>query len=426
VVQATLPAGNGHEEKKEASTMPDRTLVFLESSTSGHLFVQAARRQGLRPILVTSGSDRYRNLAGEAVDTVIADTVDIKEMARVCDELQAQAPIAGILSTSGAYAAMAARLCHRLRLPGADGQAIENCQNKFLQRGTFKNAGLLTPAYELVHNIPSAVEAATRIGFPVIVKPVVGSGSTGVRLCLDGGDVGEQVAYLLSTDGGIARGVLIEEFIVGLEYSVETVGDVVLGITKKHLGELPYFVEVGHDFPAALRRSDEVAIADTVVSALNALHLHWGPAHTELRLDSRGPVIIEVNPRMGGDMIPELIRLAIGVDVISETIKLVTGARIDLTPQGHRSSSIRFLNPAAEGFVRWMSDLNVARAIPSVSEVELYVADGGEVRRYGDYRDRIGHVIVAGETPYQVETSLANVTAQLRYDIEAFPDRRDG
>ncbi|WP_172746126.1 ATP-grasp domain-containing protein [Neorhizobium sp. T7_12] len=407
--------------------MPDRRLVFLESSTSGHLFFRAARRQGLRPILVTSGHDRYRNLEGEAVDTVIADTADIWAMARVCDELQAQVPIAGILSTSGAYAAMAARLCHRFGLPGADGQAIESCQNKFLQRGTFKNAGLLTPAYELVDNIPSAVEAASRIGFPVIVKPVVGSGSTGVRLCLDGGDVGAQVAHLLSSGGeAMARDVLIEEFIVGLEYSVETVGDVVLGITRKHLGELPYFVEVGHDFPAALHRSDEVAIADTVVSALDALHLHWGPAHTELRLDSRGPTIIEVNPRMGGDMIPELIRLAIGVDIVSETIKLATGARIDLTPQGHRWASIRFLNPGAEGFVRWKSDLNAARAIPSVSEVELYVAEGDEVRRHGDYRDRIGHVIVAGETPYQVEASLANATAQLRYDIEGSSNRRDG
>jgi biotin carboxylase len=54
------------------------------------------------------------------------------------------------------------------------------------------------------------------------------------------------------------------------------------------------------------------------------------------------------------------------------------------------------------------------------------VAEGDEVRRHGDYRDRIGHVIVAGETPYQVEASLANATAQLRYDIEDSSNRRDG
>ncbi|CDZ29939.1 Phosphoribosylglycinamide synthetase, ATP-grasp (A) domain protein [Neorhizobium galegae bv. officinalis] len=400
--------------------MPDGKLVFLESSTTGHLFVRAARHQGLCPVLVTSGSDRYRNLAGEAIDTIIADTCDIAEMALVCDELQSQAPIAGILSTSGAYAAMAARLCHRLGLPGGDHQAIDNCQNKFLQRGTLKNAGFLTPAYELVHSIPSAVEAATRIGFPVIVKPVIGSGSTGVRLCLDSGDVGEQVAHLLSTGSeGTVREILIEEFIVGPEYSVETVGDVVLGITRKHLGELPYFVEVGHDFPALLRQVDEASIADTVVSALDAMHLHWGPAHTELRLDERGPVIIEVNPRMGGDMIPELTRLATGIDVVSETIKLVTGAKIDLTPQRRRRASIRFLHPGAEGVVRWASDLYAARAISSVSEVELYMAEGDEVRRHGDYRDRIGHVIAVGETQNQIEASLANAMAHLQYGIEA-------
>ena len=44
--------------------------------------------------------------------------------------------------------------------------------------------------------------------------------------------------------------VLIEEYLQGPEYSVEIFGGEIIGITRKYLSREPYFVEIGHDFPA--------------------------------------------------------------------------------------------------------------------------------------------------------------------------------
>lgn len=396
--------------------MARKILVFLESSTSGHLFVRAARGLGFTPVLLTDRDGRYRNLSGEKLDVVLTDTSNVENMASTIDGLQRDAPIAGILATAGVYASAAAELGRRYRVPCGNPSAIEACQNKFIQRETLRASGQICPQYGLVTNVSEGLAASSDIGFPLIVKPVIGSGSTGVRLCGSKGELKNHLEALLRLVG--PEGVLIEEFLEGPEFSIETIGNHVLGITKKHLGDLPYFVEVGHDFPAILPHHVAASIKDTVLRALTALRLDFGPAHTELRLTKKGPAIIEVNPRMGGDMIPELVRLATGVDAVSETIKLVTGDEVDLHARTSRHASIRFLTPNYAGTVRWQGNAGQVMAIADVSEVELYVGEGSQLHCRGDYRDRIGHVIVAGDTQHHVEVSLAAALTHLAYRIE--------
>jgi biotin carboxylase len=91
--------------------------------------------------------------------------------------------------------------------------------------------------------------------------------------------------------------------------SVETValaaGDVrVIGITAKHLSPPPLFVEIGHDFPAALDQNESATVHKTALSALAAVGFDFGPAHTEIRLTQEGPVVVEINPWLAGGMIP--------------------------------------------------------------------------------------------------------------------------
>ncbi len=111
------------------------------------------------------------------------------------------------------------------------------------------------PAFRAVTSLAGAQAAAAEIGFPVVVKPTTGSGSTGVRLCSGPLELTEAVTGLLDTPVD-ERGrpvpalVLVEQYAGGAEFSVETFDDFVVGVVAKHLGPHPYFVERGHDFPA--------------------------------------------------------------------------------------------------------------------------------------------------------------------------------
>ena len=113
----------------------------------------------------------------------------------------------------------------------------------------------------------------------------------------------------------------MQEYIQGEEYSVESLSMVdeisVIGVTKKYLGDLPYFLETGHDFPAMLPAPLYSRIVKHVSMALKAVGFSWGAAHIELRVRDGIPYIIEINPRLAGGMIPKLVQEARGIDLMA-------------------------------------------------------------------------------------------------------------
>jgi argininosuccinate lyase len=181
---------------------------------------------------------------------------------------------------------------------------------------------------------------------------------------------------------------------------------------------LPDFVEVGHDFPATLPCEVEEKVHSLVRRSLEALGLGWGPAHVELRLTDTGAAIIEVNPRLAGGYIPELIRLASGIDLISETIRLVTGKQPDLTQRLRRFSSIRFLLPAREGILIKAEGLEEALQIPGVVEAALSSQPGKRVQHHGDFRDRVGYLIACGKTAGAARRAADSAHALIQLQIE--------
>ena len=284
-------------------------------------------------------------------------------------------------------------------------------------------AGVGVPEFRVAASGSDAVEAAREIGFPVVVKPVSGSGSVGVKLCEQAGEVRAHADALLRQKQN-ERGqplppyVLVEQLIIGPEYSVETMGTNVIGITSKRLGPLPHFVEIGHDFPAHFLDREDESISQTARDSLKALNLGWGPAHIELRLDPGGPKIIEVNPRLAGGFIPELVRLACGIDMIGETIRQVAGGVPLLEKTRRRYASLRFILATEGGVLSSRNNLDDAAQVPGVVEARLYLKPGERLSRRGDFRDRVGHVIAVGETPSSAQESAELAHGKVNLIVE--------
>ena len=375
-------------------------LTFIESNTSGtgRLFARAAREQGFRPILITNDPSRYKYAAEEEIDIILKDTQNEKALLEECRRLAFTSGLAGITTSSEYYAETTAKTASRLGLPGPRSSAVRACRDKYKQRVLLHRAGCCVPAFSKASSIKGALTAAQEMGLPVILKPVNGSGSVGVRLCANFHEVASHAQALLrqrTNERGLAvpHKVLIESVAHGSEYSVEAFSNNIIGITKKYLGPLPDFVEVGHDYPAELSDAARAVIEQTALSALDVLGMTWGPVHVELRLTEHGPKIIEVNPRLAGGYIPELVRLSSGIDLIAETIRAATGNQPRLEPLTNRYASIRFILPQQEGTLTGVEGLDTAKQIPCVVDAKLYSEPGDKVFRRGDFRDRIGHVI---------------------------------
>jgi biotin carboxylase len=382
--------------------MTGNWFVLVESNTTGtgRLFCAAARQLGLRPVVLARDRNRYPYLAGDGIECRVLDTGSAEAVLAACAELAG--PVAGVISSSEYFIATASEAARALGLPHADPVAVRACRDKASQRRILRAAGVGCPDFAVARTTAQAPAAAARLGFPVVLKPTAGSGSVGVRRCTDAEQVRAAAAMVLESDPAALglppqSAVLIEQYLDGLEFSVETLDDQVIGVTGKHLGAEPYFVETGHDFPARLPPDQLRELGEVALAALRALGLGWGPAHTELRWSGSGIRIVEVNPRLAGGMIPRVVEVATGVDLIRHTVARAAGLRLPLVPARCGGASIRFLLPAEPGRLTAVSGLAQARRQPGVVDVVLTAEIGQQLTVRNSFQDRFGYLISAGE-----------------------------
>ncbi|MQX93758.1 ATP-grasp domain-containing protein [Sinorhizobium meliloti] len=408
--------------------MPPKALILLEGSKmgTGQLYVQAAKRLGLQPIVLSADPAQYDYLATENIEAIRVDTDDLDALIREVSRLRATYDIAGItgLPNPGeAVYATVAKLCRHFGLPGPDPASIEQCCDKFNQRQLLVEAGVPVPAYRLAANATEVESAAAEIGLPVILKPAVGNGSGGVRLCRDAEELAEHTIGLL---GGTytwetSPTILVEEFAEGPYFVADVMGNRVIGIGAGKFGPPPHFVYDEYTYPAQLTDEQQAQIVDVSLSCLRALDLEWGPTNIELRWTERGPVVIEVNPRLAGTPDPQLIHLAHGVDLVTQHIKLVVGDEWDLRRRHSQTASVRFLIPDRDGTLDRIDGADQAANVPGVAEVKWYVKLKAPLIKKGDCRDCIGHVIAASPTAAQTSAILQRAVDSITWSITPYP-----
>ncbi|MER8509981.1 acetyl-CoA carboxylase biotin carboxylase subunit family protein [Mesorhizobium sp. M0894] len=404
--------------------MATRALILVEGDPTGTglLYIQSAQRLGLHPITLSADPAQYSYLERKGYEAIRVDTDDLDALIRECSRIGATYDIAGITSSLEAFYATIGKLCQYFDLPGPNPTSIERCCDKFTQRQLLAEAGVPVPAYRLAENATDVDSAAAEIGLPVILKPAVGAGSRGVRLCSDANEMTQHTTYLL---GGkhiwrCSPKILVEEFAQGPQYNLEVMGNEVIGVAAADYGP-PHFVCREHIYPAPLTADECERITDVSLRCLRALGLGWGPANIELRWTKRGPVIIEINPRLAGSPVPQLVQLAYDVDLVTEHIKLVIGDEWDLRKRRSHTAAARYLIPDCDGTLDWINGDRRAAAISGVAEVKMYVEPKTPIVRKGDYRDRIGHVLAASPTRSRTEATLQRAVDLIDWSITPFP-----
>ncbi|MFA1676780.1 ATP-grasp domain-containing protein [Rhizobium mongolense] len=399
--------------------MARRALILVEGTRSnGPRFVKAAQRLGLHPITLSIDPAQYDYLAAENVSAIRVDTKDLSALIHECSRLGESYDIAGITSAWEPFYATVGKLCQHFDLPGPDPTSIEKCCDKFTQRQLLAEAGVPIPAFRLAINATDIRAFAAEIGLPVVLKPVVGIGSRGVRLCRNVDELAEHTDYLLGEQykWQTSPGILVEEFAQGPYYGANMMGNELIAVGVAAFGPPPHFVFREYTHPASLTDDEYERIADVSRNCLRALRLGWGPSNIEFRWTTRGPVVIEVNPRLsGGD--PKLVQLACGVDLITEHIKLVAGEESDLRKSYSQTATAWYLVPENDGTLDWIDGISQAAAAPGIAEVKLYVEPKMPVVRRGDDRDYLGYVIASSHSPTHTAAMLRRAVDLISWSI---------
>lgn len=242
------------------------------------------------------------------------------------------------------------------------------------------------------------------ISYPCIMKPTDNAGSRGVVLVNNYDELLN--AYDYSYKQSRSGNVIIEEYLQGDEVSVEAIvinGEVhILAITDKLTTGAPHFVEMGHNQPSKHPLHIQKAIKALATKAVKSVGIHTGPAHVEIMVTQRGPVMIELGARMGGDCITtHLVPLSTGIDMIKATIDLALGNIPDITPKIEMASAIRFIKGPV-GVIKSIDGIEDAKQISGVIEVTVTKTIGDTIEDIHSSTDRVGYVIAQATDCNQV------------------------
>lgn len=402
----------------------------------GMLLVLGSGYQQFREYLLASASQRGEVWLFDSQEptwqvpyiagATVLDVFNPETAVNAARELIARRPVGGVYCYHEACLPAAAYVADKLGLPGPTPQAAAAVRDKSTTRDVLTQAGIRQPKVALVNTQGEAEDAAQRLGFPLVAKPRSLAASQGVIKVSSMGALAEALEIARSaTQAGMVNHaeVLVEEFLTGPEISVDAVtfeGEYLpYLIARKRLGSEPYFEEVGHDIlPNDPLFADE-EMWKMLAEAHRVLGWNQGMTHTEVKLTPDGPVIVEVNGRLGGDLIPYLGQIANGIDSGEVQADVAFGIRPKLVQSRDFATAIRFLCPPSNCTVRRV-DMPIADPDAGLYESVALVGPGWRFLMPPDgYFARYGYLIARADSPDECQAVLDRTEARVIFEYES-------
>jgi biotin carboxylase len=339
----------------------DRRPVVLLLSSGYHLYREYLLEQ------LAGACDVWLLLSQEPtwertyiIGSTLVDTLDSDAVVDAAREVTRKLPVEGVLCWDEIRLPISATLTTALNLPGCGVEAMWRCRDKYLTRQALAAAGIAQPWSVKVATLAAAVEAAELVGYPAVLKPRAMASSSGVVLVRSPAELADGWTLARGvTKPGVAYqddGVLVEEYLDGPEVSVDAAcfdGRVEpLCLARKQLGYPPYFEETGHLVVGDDPLLGDAAVRDLLAGAHTAIGFTQGLTHTELRLTADGPKVVEINGRLGGDLIPYVGWLATGIDPGAVAAAVACGRQPPTAPIRTKAAAVRFLYPERDATAR--------------------------------------------------------------------------
>jgi biotin carboxylase len=287
-----------------------------------------------------------------------------------------------------------AAIAAELGLPFHSAEAGRALEDKVHQREAFRRAGLPTPRTVA---LPAGADRATvqrlggEVSYPAVLKPRRASGSWHTFRVESLEALDELWAELAA---GEPEELMLEEYLPdgppmphGFEADYVSVETVVVGGEMTHLavtGRFPLappFRETGFFIPATIGPEVQREVVELAGQALQALGFRVGTAHTEIKLTADGLRLIEINGRVGGG-VPEMLRLAAGVDIMRLTIRAALGLELgvsELPPSTGVAYRFFYQPPSSARRVTAIDGLDRLKQFPGVESVYLHHPPGAEI-----------------------------------------------
>jgi biotin carboxylase len=286
---------------------------------------------------------------------------------------------------------LAARLRERWGMPGMSVDTVNGFRDKQLMKERVAAAGIRVPRAEKVVRTSRAEvagltrEAAERVGFPLIIKPIAGAGSADTYLCRDTKTLDEVIAKTAHVPE-----LSVEEYIEGEEFTYDTVC----------VDGEPVYENVAQYLPKPLEARSEEWISPVIITVrdlaqkkiqtgialgrkvLRALGMGDGFTHMEWFYTPAGEAVFgEIGCRPGGARLVDQMNYTGDIDLFREWGRTVCWKSFEAPRTRKYNCGVIFKRAKGQGRITQVHGLQAYKHRFGNAIVEDHLSRPGMMRR---------------------------------------------
>ena len=372
--------------------------------------------------------DRNAEAPGLA-EADIAKLVDFADVDAVLSATK-RLRIDGVLTVSADRAVpVVAAVAEARGLPGIGTATAHLMTHKVAMRRRLADAGVPQPRFAAVRNLGETRRAAEAVGFPAVLKPADSGGQRGVFRVESPDDVDVHLHEALAASP--TSEAILEEFVEGTELNgivIARDGETIPLTLSDRMRPPGVGFGVGwiHVYPPTIPPDQLVEAERIAEHTVHALGLRTGIAFPQLIAADDGRVIVvECAARIPGGQMADLVRVAVGVDLVEVQLRMALGDQLPdelVRPRFRQPLAIRFFTaapgPLPTGRVTRVGSLDKVRAFPGVVQADVYLQLGETIRPVRLDGDRRGYVLATADTNLAALERAEAAATLLDVDVE--------
>ncbi len=301
-----------------------KRILFLGGSNMQISAIEYAKSRGYYAICTDYFDDSPgHKIAHESHKISTTDNEAVLELAK---KLKVDAIIA---YASDPAAPTASYVSEKLGLIANPDESVLTLARKDKFRDFLTKNNFNVPEFEVFEEI-EALKKYYHNKKKIVLKPVDSSGSKGVSVVKDLKEIDD--AFKNALNFSRVKKVIAEEFIEKFSYQIAGDGFIYNSklvfrcFANEHFNKSGnILVPIGESFPYIHNEKFANKIHDEVQRLITLLGMKLGPLNFDIMISDDKVYLMEIGPRNGGNIIPEMIKHATGIDLIHYTIEAYLG-----------------------------------------------------------------------------------------------------
>jgi biotin carboxylase len=405
-----------------------KTIVFIGTQKSGSSreAIKAGEQLGYYTVLLTD-RPTFLEKRTEFPDVHLMELCnlnDLEEIRKTINSLILKAlTISAIVSFTDPHCYTACLLAEEFGVNRFSTHAIDNMLNKIRSREILSQSPF-TPKFFILSESQPLSKVDVKKHLPMIIKSPNSTGSKDVFKIATYEDFKRCTKKLSSKYPG--EQILAEEFLDGPQYLVETImyenNLHIIAIFKQEITFVQRFIITGYSLVLNPSENFYEELKDAVEFIVRSHGMESGPCHLEMRYVRNQWMLIEVNPRISGGGMNNLILEGLGINLVEETLKISLDQKPNLMPRFKVHVFAQYITLSQSGILDKVTGRNRAYKCPGVKSIYIKPRKGSLLTPPLSMGNRYAYVIATGKNDEEAKQNAKYAASQIQFHLLPLPE----